>query len=118
MDFQRFADLSTMLIEGMNASVSLAHESFTKDDFAKRVAETVLSELEKDDASAGKVWTEQQVPGLRLALKENTVSPEALLKLAAPGLIALSAESGEHIKNLAYYVTYHSFLSLVREKLK
>ncbi len=114
MNFQTFADLSEMLIDGMKTSVKLSHNSITEKDFAVCVGEMVLSELEKDDDSPDHIWTEQQAPGLRLALEEKEQRPpEAILKLSAPGLVALSSESGDNLKNLAYHVTYSAFQTLL-----
>ena len=118
MNFQKFTEISGMLIEGMESAVSMSHGGFDNMAFAKRVGEMVLSELESGDASLNKVWTEQQVPGLKLALEQpEQRTAEAILKLSAPGLVALSSESGENLKNLAYHVCFNAFQSLLGESL-
>lgn len=114
MSFQLFAELSDMLIDGMEKSVKISHDSIDKHDFAVCVGEMVLGELEKGDDSPEHIWTDQQAPGLRFALSENKDrSPEEILKLCAPGLVALSAESGDNLKNLAYHVTYSAFQTML-----
>ncbi|MDY6340234.1 MAG: hypothetical protein SPL61_11455 [Saccharofermentans sp.] len=119
MNFQRFAELSDMLIDGMESSIRLSHGEFSRKDFAVRVGEMVLAELEKDDNSPDKIWTEQQAPGLRLAIAEKDRRTEkAILKLSAPGLIALSAESGDNLKNLAYHVCFNAYRSLLGEAIE
>ena len=118
MDFRRFAEISNMLIEGTDAAMKISHGKFTRHEFSARLGKTILSELEKDDKSPGKVWTEQQVPGLRKALEEKDRTPsDVILKLAAPGLVALSAESGEQVKDLAYRLVFGTFQALSGEAL-
>ena len=116
MNFQRFAEVSSMLVDGMESSLKLSHGSFDDKAFAVRVGEMVLSELEKDDASPAKIWTEQQVPGLRRAIAEAELyTPETILKLTAPGMVALSSESADNIKNLVYRVCINAYQSLLGE---
>lgn len=119
MDYHKFTELSDMLIEGMESAIKISHNIFTREEYANRVGLMILQELEKDDSSLNKMWTEKQVPGLRDALnKVYPTTPEQILRLSAPGLVALSSESSEQIKNLAYHVTYNAFVSLNGEKLR
>lgn len=118
MDYQQFSEIAEMLLDGMNSAIKLSHGSITEIEYAKKVGELIILEIEKEDASPDKSWTDTQVPGLREKLADPMVKPQIIIKLSAPGLVALSSESGEMLKNLAYKVSFDAFLALSGEKIR
>lgn len=118
MNFQQFEIIAGMLIDGMNASIAVTREvsNYTELDFATKVARFVLDDIRSIDASPEYVWSEQQCPGLAGALtKEESLPSEAILKLAAPAILSLSADSGEQVKNLAFQYCMKATIALLGE---
>lgn len=113
MQFPRFENIAAMLIEGMQAAVAISDSRISEQDFAKEVGQLILDDLHENDASYNYTWTDEQCPELSKVLAENKpIPPESILKLAAPGLLALSADSGDQLKNIAFQYCMKAVLNL------